>query len=276
MDKFRHKLPREDLKKFAKDVNKKLVASDYKNNRVEDPTSITEKQEKKVKKFVKDFFDRAVEKYKAHEKKKAERASRARDVVQPGDNADSVTAPAVKDEDIIMTDDEAGSTPNSLDRKRKREDDAVGSPSVTPSETPSMKRLKEEEADVPSPPPPPPPPMDDDATLDMVTEHNKSHDGHDHALPHEDDEEQRMAVEAERQKLREEEAALERENELNMLDFEREQEQDKSGKMVNGTHHHINDRVPRAQEKSGGGLDPAEEESAAIQHSTRKHEVMSH
>ncbi|KAI1457749.1 hypothetical protein F4805DRAFT_163965 [Annulohypoxylon moriforme] len=276
MDKFRHKLPREDLKKFAKDVNKKLVASDYKNHRVEDPTSITEKQEKKVKKYVKDFFERAVEKYKAHEKKKAERANHAHNVAQPIDSTDSATAPAAKDEDIVMTDDETGSTPNSLDRKRKREDDAAGSPSVTPSETPSMKRLKEEEVDVPSPPPPPPPPIDGEVGLDMAAEQGKVLGGLDDSLLHEDDEEQRMAAEAERQKLREEEAALERENELNMLDFEREQEkQDTNGKVLNGTHH-IDEGASRTQENSGDGLGSAEEESAAIQHSARKHEVMSH
>ncbi len=71
MDKFHHKLPRDDLKKLAKDISKKLVASDYKHSRVEDPTSITSKQEKKVKKYVKDFFDRALEKYKVHELEKS-------------------------------------------------------------------------------------------------------------------------------------------------------------------------------------------------------------
>lgn len=74
MDKFRHKLPKDELKKFAKEVNKKLVASDYKNKRVDDPTSISPKLEKKVKKYVKDFLERAVEKFKEHEKKKVERA----------------------------------------------------------------------------------------------------------------------------------------------------------------------------------------------------------
>ena len=63
MDKFRNKLPKEDLKKFAKEIGKKLVASDFKHNRVEDPTKITDKQEKKVKKYVKEFFDKAVARF---------------------------------------------------------------------------------------------------------------------------------------------------------------------------------------------------------------------
>src|SRR5271154_5142266 len=71
MDKFRNKLPKDDLKKFAKEIGKKLVASDFKNNRVEDPTKISTKQEKKVKKYVKDFFDKAVAKKAAHDKMKA-------------------------------------------------------------------------------------------------------------------------------------------------------------------------------------------------------------
>ena len=36
VDKFHGKLPKEELKKFAREVNKKLVSSDYKNNRVEE------------------------------------------------------------------------------------------------------------------------------------------------------------------------------------------------------------------------------------------------
>ncbi|KAI0835573.1 hypothetical protein F5Y06DRAFT_121962 [Hypoxylon sp. FL0890] len=275
VDKFRQKLPKEDLKKFAKEINKKLVASDYKNNRVDDPTSITEKQERKVKKYVKDFFDRAVEKYRAHERKKAERAGKGQDAPHANHGADSVMTPPVKDEeDNVMTDDETGSTPNSLDRKRKREDDAVGSPSQTPSETPSMKRLKEDEGDVPSPPPPPPPPLDGEAALDMVAEQDKVLEEQDDALLREKEEAEHLAAEAERLKLREEEAALERENELNMLAFEREQQE--HDKLVNGNSYVDAAEHSRALEHASTGLDSTGEDNAAIQHSARKHEVLSH
>ncbi|KAI1410143.1 hypothetical protein F5Y13DRAFT_77543 [Hypoxylon sp. FL1857] len=274
VDKFRQKLPKEDLKKFAKEINKKLVASDYKNNRVDDPTSITEKQERKVKKYVKDFFERAVEKYRDHEKKKAERASKGQDASQTSHQTDSATPAAKDEEDIVMTDDETGSTPNSLDRKRKREDDVIGSPSQTPSETPSMKRLKEDESDVPSPPPPPPPPLDGDVTLDMVTEQDKVFGEQDDVLANEREEAERLAAETERQKLREEEAALERENELNMLAFEREQQE--HDKLVNGNGHVDAEERSRALEHSSAGLDATGEGNAAIQHSARKHEVLSH
>ncbi|CZR54666.1 related to histone-lysine N-methyltransferase [Phialocephala subalpina] len=73
MQKFTKQLSKDDLKKFAKEVGKKLVASDFKNNRVEDPTKISEKQEKKVKKYVRDYFEKAVEKKKAIDKRKKEK-----------------------------------------------------------------------------------------------------------------------------------------------------------------------------------------------------------
>ncbi|KAI0013622.1 hypothetical protein F4779DRAFT_344502 [Xylariaceae sp. FL0662B] len=280
MDKFRHKLPKEELKKFAKEINKKLVASDYKNNRVDDPTSITEKQERKVKKYVKDFFERAVEKYKAHEKRKAERADKsAHNAVQQTTVAvpnGTIETPAIRDdEDIAMTDDEdIGSTPESSDRKRKREEDVAGSPSLTPSETPSMKRIKEDEGDISSPPPPPPPPPESEAVLGAdMSEQDKALTEGEIALIRENDEAQRIAEEAERQKLREEEAALERENELNMLDFEREQ-------LINDAKE--NDPVdanelPQPCTDGKRGETFTGENTNAIQHNTtRKHEVLSH
>lgn len=196
MDKFHHKLPREDLKKFARDINKKLVASDFKNNRVEDPTSITEKQEKKVKQYVKEFFDKAVVKHRAHEKKKAQRS--ARGGVKGDPDADALA----KDEevDMVMSDDETGSTP-SEERKHKR--------SATPPEAPtSVKRVKTE-VNVPSPPPPPPPPPPQaDTPTDVATPMEEA------------------------DALRQQEAELERENELNRLDFEREQLKNQEGQVL--------------------------------------------
>lgn len=222
MDKFHRKLPKEELKKFAKEVSKKLVSSDYKNNRVVDPTSISEKQERKVKTYVKDFLDRAVQKYQEHEKKKTERASRDNSKAQhrPTVNGhDAAIEPSGNGEngDIAMTDDEEiGETPNSVDLKRKRNDEPSETPDLTPSETPFLKRLKEDESDAPSPPPPPPPPPpESENTFDSVMTDQESGLGEqDVALFHHQEEE-------ERQRLREEEAALEMENELNMLEFQR-------------------------------------------------------
>lgn len=274
MNKFLEKLPRDDIKKFAKEVNKKLVSSDYKNNRVPDPTTITEKQEKKIKIYVKNYFDRAVEKYEEYEeKKKARRAknghghdvSRATPISQPIETP-TIETPTMKgDGDVVMTDDEDVSlTPNSLDRKRKREDDVLESPSLTPSEAPLMKRLKEDEVDIPSPPPPPPPPLDGEAPLDTVADQVQ--------ILGEQEEAQLVAAEAERQKLREEEAALERENEYNMLAFEKEQQD----KMVNGSTHIDPEALPHTHENTGGGSDPTKEDTSVLQHNNAQHEVMSH
>ncbi|KAI5864655.1 hypothetical protein GGS23DRAFT_561239 [Durotheca rogersii] len=283
VDKFRQKLPKEELKKFSKEINKKLVASDYKNNRVDDPTSITEKQEKKVKKYVRDFFERAVEKYREHEKKKAERAKNGSDASRKTGSAEppSQSGPpaAEEDEDMMTTgdDDDVGSTPKSPYRKRKYEDDAADSPSLTPSETPSAKRVKEDDGDVPSPPPPPPPPpIDGESTLDMLAEQDKEALGEPGTISKMGGgaSVQHITEETERRRLREEEVALERENELNMLAFEQEQE---DRKLVNGSgqadtgHSHTHEDDSR-----NGGVDSANGDSGTVQHNTRKHEVMSH
>ena len=57
-------------------IGKKLVSSDYKNGRVKDPTSISEKQEKQVRKYCKEFFEKAVEKDKERQRKRAERKAK--------------------------------------------------------------------------------------------------------------------------------------------------------------------------------------------------------
>lgn len=180
MDKFRNKLPKEDLKKFAKEIGKKLVASDYKNNRVEDPTKISPKHEKKVKKYVKDFFDKAVAKKAEHDKRRAEK----RAALKAGTNGtkelepshaeaepdlpdDEILAKAVEFE-VEISDDESpaqlvGSvpaTPGEESLKRKR-DDLNDSLTSTPADTP-YKRIKDEDSAEPSPPPPPPPPPGED------------------------------------------------------------------------------------------------------------------
>ncbi|SPQ22862.1 2a0e0242-d3d5-4e16-b5f8-3b32135e54fb [Thermothielavioides terrestris] len=196
MDKFHGKLPKEDLKKFAREVNKKLVASDYKNNRVEDPTSISSKLAKKVRNYVQDFFERALVKYTEHEKRKAQRAAAASSRPDGGAGAGPAATP-VKDGDEAMSDVEGASSPgSSAGRKRKRDDeDLVESPEeggAPPSETPSAKRAREDEpAAVPSPPSPPPPPADT-----PLTEEERSMREQEEALMRENEEAQRLEDEA--------------------------------------------------------------------------------
>jgi [histone H3]-lysine36 N-trimethyltransferase len=81
----------------------------------------------------------------------------------------------------------------------------------------------------------------------------------------ENEEAQRSAEDAERRKLREQEAALERENELNMLDFEREQQHLGPVAMdINGPSGMQGD----GDDTQGGISRPSD--------TARKHEVLSH
>lgn len=170
MDKFKNKLPKDDLKKFAKEVGKKLVASDFKHNRVEDPTRISSKQEQKVKKYVKDYFDKAVAKKLAHDKERARRKAQASTNGNKASKTEPVDEVEIKAEvsDVDMSDDDDDSgnvdpsipatpdtgTPNSESLKRKRDNDSLDA--LTPNETPTSKRVKDESATPPPPPPPPP------------------------------------------------------------------------------------------------------------------------
>ncbi|OAX79536.1 histone-lysine N-methyltransferase, H3 lysine-36 specific [Emergomyces africanus] len=175
MDKFKHKLPKEDLKRYGKEVGKKLVNSDFKNNRVDDPTKVSDKQIKQIKKYCKEYFDKAVVKHRAYEKKKAEKKARdASNSTGGGKEDDEKTvllqSPQTQDvkgeaeidvnEDIKMSDDEMDkmeqktSSPmnveeNNLKRKRNTNgnlDVEVDTTGFSPS-----KRTKSA-----SPPPPPP------------------------------------------------------------------------------------------------------------------------
>lgn len=193
VDKFHGKLPKEDMKKFAREVNKKLVASDYKNNRVDDPTTISPKQEKKVKKYVRDFFERAVIKYQEHEKKKAGKANGGATEAPKSSESAEIGSPIattpVKD-DIVMSDVE--STPSTASGRKRKRDDEIESPlEGALSETPSIKRLKEDENDAPSPPPPPPPPTDT-----PLSDEERSMREQEEALMRENEEAQRLEDEA--------------------------------------------------------------------------------
>ena len=187
MNKYKHKIPKDDLKRFAKDVSKKLSASDFKAGRVKDPTKLDEKHAAKVKKFCKDFFDKAAYKHKKQEQAKASRESKSTNggkSVVPSSTASPLrpnldASPDIEDEvkkedasddeDVKMSDidnDSTSSSPSpgteftngntSLKRKRllpedpafKDEDDDLAK---SPFKKPNLSETE-------SPPPPPPPP----------------------------------------------------------------------------------------------------------------------
>ncbi|KAJ8608471.1 hypothetical protein MRB53_039636 [Persea americana] len=192
-------------KLYENTVAKKLVASDFKNGRVQDPAVISHKQEKQVKKYVKEYFDKAVLKKVDHDRKKAEKRAHGEknghsvpdSIATPTMDLDSATPigsptakPSKEDEDIALSenevedDDDAPSesqiSPDesnlSSDNKRKREADET--PLTVASDgddiNPSKRTRSESEPPPPPPPPPPPgaPPEDDEPQsadpMDMV------------------------------------------------------------------------------------------------------------
>ncbi|GMF75822.1 unnamed protein product [Aspergillus oryzae] len=180
-------------------VAKKLVNSDFKNNRVEDPTKISEKQQKKVKKYCKEFFDKAVLKHRAYEQRKYEKQAKGMD-----SKVETPQAPSDDEAlDVKMSDDEEDKadekdTPMTAEEtqggtKRKREggiaeDSNLGEyissskrqrsstppplPPISPGDDPqnmdNAKKILRDDIDSRSenneftPPPPPPPPPDDE------------------------------------------------------------------------------------------------------------------
>jgi len=144
-----------------------MVESDYKNNRVSNPTKMSSKQIKAAKKFVLDFLNKAVHKRREHDKKKKEREEK-----KTAKKAGSTTPPALPpgspdvkmedDEDIKLSDDEMDDAADDAhSTKRKRDSETPATP-AEPDEAAS-KKLKIE---TPPPPPPPPPPPAEEEEMD--------------------------------------------------------------------------------------------------------------
>ncbi|KAG5665179.1 hypothetical protein KAF25_009304 [Fusarium avenaceum] len=214
LDKFHHKLPKEELKRFGKELAKKLVTSDYKNKRVGDPGApLNDKQVKKMKKYVKDFLDRAVEKYGDHQKRNTSENADTQMKDDQGPNTAGSSTGSVADgldgassvkvlgtpvdgvNTATVSDNEGSASLGSPERKRKRELETGGSPSISSSDGPNMKRLREDDMDAPSPPPPPPPPPQS-AMEDVVTAEQEALREQEEALMRENEEAQRLDDEA--------------------------------------------------------------------------------
>lgn len=220
MDRFHKKLPKDDLKKFGKEVGKKIVESDYKNNRVEDPTTISAKQEQKVKQHVRQYLEKAVEKYRARERQRQKRraegkndtnGTKASELITAQDVAAATEEPPAKRDvdgdngDVFMTDDEQDHSPESSPispsgTKRKREGEKHARPSESPSGAPSAKRLREDDgSEAPSPPPPPPPPAVG-YTTEAATNEERCMREQEEALMRENEEAERLEDEAQHTK----------------------------------------------------------------------------
>ncbi|KKF95138.1 Histone-lysine N-methyltransferase H3 lysine-36 specific [Ceratocystis platani] len=179
---YRHKLPRDELKRFSKDICKKIVDSDYKRGRVNDPRApLPSRAIKNLKEYVCDFFKKAVVKYQARKRSSPpDLQQNGQDHHPPAPNSSASTlgsAPAsLSATSAAHTEDTPFSAPSSpgSDGKNKRKRDGDGDGDGEPGmafyegpETASSKRLKDEietDADVearaeaaivPCPPPPP-------------------------------------------------------------------------------------------------------------------------
>lgn len=179
--KYKHKLAKDDLKRWAKEFAKKMVESDFKKGRVEDPSKISDKQAKSVRKHTQEFFEKAV--------KKKEEADKRRGLKKPKDDEESHTPPGsppatagspmdqddaegeLSDEEvdeIAATPAESTNSPTAL--KRRRED--LGNDAEDDSTLKKL-RVDAEDASTPPPPPPPPPPPAETVNGDpMETEQN--------------------------------------------------------------------------------------------------------
>ncbi|KAH6671511.1 SET domain-containing protein [Plectosphaerella plurivora] len=159
VDKYKTKFTRDALKKYFKEISKLIVLHEYQKKRVDNPTAeISRDQARNFKLKTKEYLDKAIVK----EKKAALRnaALPAPSSAPAAGTAVEADATPVDLADVIMSDVETGSV-SSQERKRKRgaEDLEMPSPMREASETPSAKRLKDEDAaDIATPPPPPPPP----------------------------------------------------------------------------------------------------------------------
>jgi len=203
MNKYKHKIPKDDLKRFAKDVAKKLVSSDYKAGRVENPTKISEKQQKKVKHYCKDYFDKAALKHKKMEEDKAAKtktnkakvgSSHATPAESPKPSLSLAETPKKEeeDEDIKMSDiDDEPLSPSesmkngsgTLKRKRSTDLDAVAVNAIKEEDADDLTKSPMKKANItidrsfstPPPPPPPAPPAETPSEQNSPDGHVHSH-----------------------------------------------------------------------------------------------------
>jgi SET domain-containing protein len=175
--KFKKKMEKDDLKRLAKDVSKKIVNTDFKNKRVVgDPSKISDKHAKSVKKYVHETFEKAIKKRAEHDKKKAEKQARGDQSNTPQGSPQAGGGSLIKDDDDpVLSDDEdvggAEATPESSSAlKRMREEDILNEA----ADDAVLKKLRTNDGISPAPPPPPPPPPAEPEPESMDTDPSPS------------------------------------------------------------------------------------------------------
>lgn len=141
---------------------------------MDDPTKISFRQEKQIKKYVQDYFEKAVTKKKEHDKQKAERKAREEtsgtpQTMVPASEGTGEEEDSDRDQNIALSDDEEAEqkhdsaipvTPldqlliaEGLKRKRETDDEPERGEPEDENATPS-KRFKSESPPLQPPPPP--------------------------------------------------------------------------------------------------------------------------
>lgn len=138
-------------------IAKKLIDSDFKNNRVSDPSHIDSKTRKKLIQYVTQFFEKAVVKKKDREdKKKTERPSQQDESMASHEDRSATGASLAGDGDPMVLDENESSFTNQSPSlgKRRREDEETGGGAEHDDSL--GKKLRIEQSRPPPPPPPPP------------------------------------------------------------------------------------------------------------------------
>lgn len=168
--KYKHKLAKDDLKRWAKEIAKKMVESDFKKGKVEDPSKVSDKQAKNVKKHAQEFFEKAVKKREAAEQRKAEKKAAKRDEgghTPAGSPSAAIESPVQNGEDeVALSEDEHEATPAESHESPSTLKRRLGS--VDADDDIGLKKQRIEGEQAPPPPPPPPPPAngpDDDQDI---------------------------------------------------------------------------------------------------------------
>ncbi|EMC96581.1 hypothetical protein BAUCODRAFT_481348 [Baudoinia panamericana UAMH 10762] len=173
--KYKHKLEKDDLKRWAKEFAKKMVDSDFRKGRVDDPSKISDKQAKSVKKHAQEFFEKAVKKKTEADRRKAEKHAAKKG---NGGNTPMGTPPATAGspmdkemDDAVLSDDEADepeATPvdySDSPTVAKRRISSTENGTADDEDT-TLKRQRTESEQPPAPPPPPPPPAESAMEMD--------------------------------------------------------------------------------------------------------------
>ncbi|KAF2168053.1 hypothetical protein M409DRAFT_21499 [Zasmidium cellare ATCC 36951] len=152
--KYKHKLAKDDLKRWAKEFAKQMVESDFKKGRVEDANKISDKKAKDVKKHAQTFFEKAVKKKEAADQKKSDKKAKKDDGSHTPEGSPAAPGSPVLVEDDDMIEDatplEASQSPATLKRRYEELAQSADDDSI-------LKKQRTGPIDAPPPPPPPPP-----------------------------------------------------------------------------------------------------------------------